>query len=66
MARKSILAIVAEAEADLAAEVRDWIGERDPEWRATLRAWVRDDIATLRALRREADAHPARTYDMAG
>ena len=64
MARKSILAILAQAEADLASQVADWINERDVAWRAILRTWLRDDIAALRALRQEAEATPSATFEM--
>jgi hypothetical protein len=64
MARQSILAILAQAEADLASQVRDWINERDVAWRAILRTWLRDDIAALRALRQEAVATPSAAFEM--
>jgi hypothetical protein len=64
MARKSILAILAQAEADLASQVSDWISERDIAWRAILRTWLRDDIAALRALRQEAETTPFATFEM--
>ena len=64
MARQSILTILAQAEADLASQVRDWINERDIAWRAILRTWLRDDIAALRALRQEAKATPFATFEM--
>lgn len=64
MARTPILAIVAQAEADLAIQIADWISERDVAWRATLRTWLRDDIAALRALRQEAVATPSATFEM--
>jgi hypothetical protein len=64
MAQKSILTILAQAEADLASQVRDWINERDVAWRAILRTWLRDDIAALRALRQEAVATPSATFEM--
>lgn len=65
MAQQSILAILAQAEADLASQVRDWINERDVAWRAILRTWLRDDIAALRALRQEAEATPSAAFEMA-
>jgi hypothetical protein len=64
MARQSILTILAQAEADLATQVADWINERDVAWRAILRTWLRDDIAALRALRQEAEATPFATFEM--
>ena len=64
MARQSILTILAQAEADLATQVADWISERDIAWRAILRTWLRDDIAALRALRQEAVATPSATFEM--
>lgn len=64
MARQSILSILAQAEADLASQVRDWINERDVAWRAILRTWLRDDIAALRALRQEAETTPFATFEM--
>ena len=64
MAQKSILTILAQAEADLATQVADWISERDIAWRAILRTWLRDDIAALRALRREAVATPSAAFEM--
>lgn len=64
MARQSILTILAQAEADLASQVRDWINERDVAWRAILRTWLRDDISALRALRQEAVATPSATFEM--
>jgi hypothetical protein len=64
MARQSILAILAQAEADLATQVADWISERDIAWRAILRTWLRDDIAALRALRQEAETTPFATFEM--
>jgi len=64
MAQQSILTILAQAEADLASQVRDWINERDVAWRAILRTWLRDDIAALRALRQEAETTPSATFEM--
>jgi len=64
MARQSILTILAQAEADLASQVRDWINERDVAWRAILRTWLHDDIAALRALRQEAETTPFATFEM--
>jgi hypothetical protein len=64
MARQSILTILAQAEADLATQVADWISERDIAWRAILRTWLHDDIAALRALRQEAEATPFATFEM--
>ena len=64
MAQQSILAILAQAEADLASQVSDWINERDVAWRAILRTWLHDDIAALRALRQEAKATPSATFEM--
>ena len=64
MAQTSILAILAQAEADLATQVADWISERDIAWRAILRTWLRDDIAALRALRQEAVATPSAMWDI--
>ena len=64
MAQQSILTILAQAEVDLASQVRDWINERDVAWRAILRTWLRDDIAALRALRQEAVATPSAAFEM--
>jgi len=64
MAQQSILTILAQAEADLATQVADWINERDIAWRAILRTWLRDDIAALRALRQEAETTPSATFEM--
>ena len=64
MARQSILTILAQAEADLATQVADWINERDVAWRAILRTWIRDDISALRVLRQEAEATPFATFEM--
>ena len=64
MARQSILTILAQAEADLATQVADWINERDVAWRAILRTWLRDDISALRALRQEAESTPFATFEM--
>lgn len=64
MAQQSILTILAQAEADLATQVADWISERDIAWRAILRTWLRDDIAALRALRQEAETTPFATFEM--
>lgn len=65
MARTSIRDILAQAEADLAIQVSDWISERDIAWRSILRTWLRDDIAALRALRQEAATTPLATFEMA-
>lgn len=65
MARTSIRDILAQAEADLATQITDWISERDVAWRSILRTWLRDDIAALRALRQEAVATPSVTFEMA-
>lgn len=64
MAQQSILTILAQAEADLATQVADWINERDIAWRAILRTWLHDDIAALRDLRQEAETTPSATFEM--
>lgn len=65
MAIRTIHEILADAEADLRAEVSDMLAETDPVWRAHLRDCVRGDIALVRDLRAEAITSPSATYDMA-